>query len=507
MNLQEELERLFNSGDITDENRGNKPPALNAKGVSIDTLIDIVQKGGNVKTGIDIISKKGVLLLDKDVRIQSIKPLLIIRQNGIFQVPFNPRNQGGIWDEGGKRIPLSTDSDKHEEPPEHENIDVVPSPDHPTVEARIREINDIKAEATVKYHKAKENIRKTIENIRRSGGIFDMNLVENTVTELCTFLNEKENAFSYMTKEIFLSDDFLLNHSINVCTISTAILKKFNAHFSGVINNHLKTYSSGNPGRREDSSALFTYYFPEEIQDMAIGYFLHDIGKTAIPESILNKPARLTDKEFKVMKTHSFEKGTAILEKNNITNAFTRNIVRYHHAPLFRGENNGYPLDKAPEELPPYVKICKIADIYDAMTSKRSYGDALNPIRVVTRLFRTYAQKDPLLQFILHAFVNTVGLHPPGSVVYLTNQQMAYVLDSRGPIVLPFTDAQGHPLKRKADPMDFGNTAKSTGNLAIDSREPLITPKEAYSSLPLYLKRMLFSDRPKFHAADGPRVA
>lgn len=507
MNLQEELERLFNSGETTDENRIDKTPILNAKGVSIDTLIDIVKKGGSAKTGIDIISKKGVLLLDKDVRIQSVKPLLIIQQNGIFQVPFNPKNQGGIWDERGKQVTLSTDSDEHEEPPKTKDTVVPPLQRPQTVEARIREINDIKVEAIVKYQKAKENIRKTIENIRRSGGIFEMNLVENTVAELCSFLNEKENAFSYMAKEIFLSDDFLLNHSINVCTISTAILKKFNAHFSGIINDHLKTYSSGNPRRKEDNVALFTYYFPEEIQDMAIGYFLHDIGKTAIPEKILNKPARLTEKEFKVIKTHSYEKGTAILEKNNITNSFTRNIVRYHHAPLFRGENNGYPLDKAPEELPPYVKICKIADIYDAMTSKRSYGDALNPIRVVTRLFRTYAKKDPLLQFILHAFVTTVGLHPPGSIVYLTNHQMAYVLDSKGPIVLPFTDVHGNTLKRKADPMDFGSTARSAGDLAIDPEEPLISPREAYSSLPLYLKEMLFPDLPKTHITTGKRVA
>ena len=120
-----------------------------------------------------------------------------------------------------------------------------------------------------------------------------MELVENTVTELCSFLNAKENAFSYMTKEIFLSDDFLLNHSINVCTISTAILKKFNTHFSSVINNHLKTFDSGKAMRKEGGSSPFTYYFPEEIQDMAIGYFLHDIGKTAIPESILNKTKRI----------------------------------------------------------------------------------------------------------------------------------------------------------------------------------------------------------------------
>ena len=501
MNLQEELERLFSSGETTDENRVDTSPALSAKGVSIDTLIDIVQKGGRVKTGIDIISKKGVLLLEKNVYIQRVKPLLIIRQNGIFHVPINLKSRGGIWDREGRQIPLSPEGDEHEQPPKIEDTAIAAPPSLPTVEARIREINDVKAEATEKYKKAKENIRRTIENIRRSGGIFDMTLVENTVAELCSFLNAKENAFSYMTKEIFLSDDFLLNHSINVCTISTAILKKFNAHFSGVINNHLKAFDSGNLGRKEGSSGSFTYYFPEEIQDMAIGFFLHDIGKTAIPESILNKPSQLTDREFGVIKTHSFEKGTAILEKNNIANTFTRNIVRYHHAPLFREEINGYPLDKAPEELPAYVKICKIADIYDAMTSKRSYGDALNPIRVVTRLFRTYAQKDPMLQFILHAFVNTVGLHPPGSVVYLTNQQMAYVLDSKGPIVLPFTDVHGHPLKRKAEPLDFGNAAKPDSALAIDSREPLISPKEAYSSLPLFLRDMLFPDRPKFQIA------
>src|SRR5665811_2426180 len=105
MNLQEELERLFNSGETTDENRVNPPPALSAKGVSIDTLIDIVQKGGRVKTGIDIISNKGVLLIEKNVRVQSVKPLLIIRQNGLFHVlPINLKNQGGIWDLEGRQI-------------------------------------------------------------------------------------------------------------------------------------------------------------------------------------------------------------------------------------------------------------------------------------------------------------------------------------------------------------------------------------------------------------------
>lgn len=295
-----------------------------------------------------------------------------------------------------------------------------------------------------------------------------------------------------MTKEIFLSDDFLLNHSINVCTGGIAIIRKFNAHFSDSINTHLNKVALVKQKKSRENTGSFTYYFPEEIKDMAIGFFLHDIGKTAIPESILNKQSRLTVKEFEVVKTHSYKTGMAILKKNDVSNPLIQNIVKYHHAPFYREEKGGYPLGKSPHELPSYVKVCKIADIYDAMTSKRSYADALNPIRVVTRIFRTYAQRDPMLQFILHAFVDTVGLCPPGSVVYLTNQQMAYVIDSKGPIVLPFTDTDGRTLRAKADPIDFGDDSRAHANLAIDSREPMISPKEVYQSLPYFLKSLVF---------------
>lgn len=493
MNLQEELEKLFNSGDISEESNTDAAPLLKEKGVPIETLIDIVQKGGAVKTGIDVISRKGVLLLEKNVRINTIKPLLIIRQNGIFQVPISQKNQGGLWDRDGNRVALATEDTEPQKAEKARANTFELSPVIPSIEARVREINEMKAEATEKYKKAKKNIRKTIEKMKKTGGLFDMKTVEDTVTELNMFLMEKESAFSLLTKEIFLSEDFLLNHSINVCTGGLAILKKFNAHFSDSINAHLNKVDLEKPSGNEEKAGSFTYYFPEEIKDMAIGFFLHDIGKTAIPESIMNKPSQLTAKEYEVVKTHSYKQGMAILNKNKVSNSIIQNIVKYHHTPLYPEERDGYPLGRAPNELPAYVKVCKIADIYDAMTSIRSYADALNPIRVVTRIFRTYAQRDPMLQFILHAFVDTVGLCPPGSVVYLTNQQMAYVIDSHGPIVLPFTDAHGQTLRTKADPIDFGDDSRSHVNLAIDSREPRISPKEAYQSLPSFLKDLVFS--------------
>jgi HD-GYP domain-containing protein (c-di-GMP phosphodiesterase class II) len=493
MDLKGELERLFQASDASAKSHSAPMPMLSSKGVPIETLIDIVQNGGEVKTGIDVFNRNGVLLLEKNTRIKDIKQLLIIRQNGIFQVPISPSNQGGLWDAGGREIELAPE-DKPFKKPETDSPGGEALPPPRLLETRIRDIREMTAEAAVKFNKAKENIRKTVMQIKESGGFFDLDTVQHTVADLTDFLLENENAFSFLTREIFLADDFLFNHSINVCTIGTTVLRQFNTHFSRSISDHLRKVIPGAEDPKSENAESFICYSPEEIQDMAIGFFIHDIGKTIVPEHILNKTSRLTEKEQTVFKAHSYQRGVEILNKNDVSNPFIRNIVKNHHAALYSGENEGYPLGKAPNEIPAYVKICKLADIYDTMTSMRHSQEALNPIRVVTSIIRTYANKDPVLQFILHAFISAVGIWPPGSIVYLKNRQMAYVIDSKGPIVLPFTDTQGQPLKSRPDFIDFGgNTNPDTGP-AIDSRDPLISPKEVYQMLPPFLRNSLFAD-------------
>ena len=141
-------------------------------------------------------------------------------------------------------------------------------------------------------------------------------------------------------------------------------------------------------------------------------------------------------------------------------------------------------------EIPPYVKIAKLADIYDAMTSKRCYKDAFNPINVVTNIFRTYANKDPFLQVVLHSFVKVVGIYPPGSILTLRNGQMAYVLLSDGPIVLPFTDSKAQPLSNKPDPIDLGSiNIIESPQIQIDNRKSLKAPAEVIDLLPSYITR------------------
>lgn len=60
-----------------------------------------------------------------------------------------------------------------------------------------------------------------------------------------------------------------------------------------------------------------------------------------------------------------------------------------------------YPVYQSPSDLPPYVKICKLADIYSAMTLKRSYGEAVNPTKVVNTIYQDYSGRNPILQLIL----------------------------------------------------------------------------------------------------------
>jgi len=355
-----------------------------------------------------------------------------------------------------------------------------------SVEKRVTEIEELKMESTLKYTKAKESIKSVISDIKETGGEFDHAQVEDTVNELLDFLTKNRGAFAFLTKEIFSYDDYLYNHSINVCTIGTAIMKRFNDNFSEIINNYLSSFPIDDiTGDDNEISDSFTYFLPEEQNDISIGFFLHDIGKVLIPDEILNKKGALTQKEFEIVKTHSYHKGLEILDKNRMDNPFIRNITKYHHSPLFKNEFNCYPLEKTHLEVPAYVKVCKIADIYDAMTSKRCYKEALNPITVVTEVFRKYAKKDRLLQFILHSFVKAVGIYPPGSIAYLINGQICYILDSEGPIVIPFTDTRGNTLKTKPDPVNIHEGCK---DLQIDRRKPLLTPIESHDILPSYLK-------------------
>lgn len=118
---------------------------------------------------------------------------------------------------------------------------------------------------------------------------------------------------------------------------------------------------------------------PEQVEIIASASALHDVGKIAIPDSILLKPGRLTDEEFEYMKAHT-TKGAEIL--HNIKNVWDEEygkvsyeICRHHHE---RYDGRGYPDGLKGEEIPLSAQIVSIADVYDALVNERVYKSAFS---------------------------------------------------------------------------------------------------------------------------------
>lgn len=135
-------------------------------------------------------------------------------------------------------------------------------------------------------------------------------------------------------------------------------------------------YTRGHSYRVAEYAALIASelgWSPEEIQVLKHSALLHDIGKIGIPDSILNKPSRLTDDEYNLIKKHPVI-GAEILKDVTLL-PHVLEVTRGHHE---RYDGNGYPDGLAGKEIPVHARIVAMADSYDAMSSRRIYRSALS---------------------------------------------------------------------------------------------------------------------------------
>ncbi len=126
----------------------------------------------------------------------------------------------------------------------------------------------------------------------------------------------------------------------------------------------------------------------EEIHDIALASILHDVGKIAVPDSILNKPGRLTPEEFEIMKTHTVQ-GASLLDhipqlREHNAYRYACDIARHHHE---RWDGSGYPDGLKGDEISAWAQVVSLADVYDALSCKRVYKDAF-PRDQVLRMIR-----------------------------------------------------------------------------------------------------------------------
>jgi putative two-component system response regulator len=136
------------------------------------------------------------------------------------------------------------------------------------------------------------------------------------------------------------------------------------------------SYTSGHSRRVAEVSVMIARELgmsPEDTERISVAGLIHDIGKIGVREAILNKPDKLTDKEYEHVQTHS-EVGENILvfvvEDNRILE-----VVAHHHE---RYDGRGYPGGLTGKQIPLGARILAVADAYDAMTSGRPYREAMS---------------------------------------------------------------------------------------------------------------------------------
>ena len=161
----------------------------------------------------------------------------------------------------------------------------------------------------------------------------------------------------------------------------------------------------------------------EKIREIAVGGLLHDIGKMKTPDKILNKPGKLTDDEFEIMRSHVIYSRDLLQEKTGITqNAI--DIAAQHHE---RVDGSGYPLGLKGDEISQVGQMSTIVDVYDALTSVRVYKNAWEPNMVLKKLMEwSHSHFNPTL---VQQFIRCLGVYPIGAMVELDSGLVGIVIE------------------------------------------------------------------------------
>ncbi|MBI3090739.1 MAG: HD-GYP domain-containing protein [Candidatus Tectomicrobia bacterium] len=191
------------------------------------------------------------------------------------------------------------------------------------------------------YDAAKFRVYKILEDPRSGNNIEKSHdLVANMVEYL---LSDRMALFSVL--KLLSYDYYTYTHSVNVATFSIALARAL--------------------GVSEK----------QQLHDIGLGALLHDIGKSQISECILNKPGPLSDEEWAVMKQHPLFGLEMVKDKPSIVETSQQVIFQHHE----KCDGSGYPCGLLRAEIADYAKIAAVSDVYDALTTKRCYRDAMAP--------------------------------------------------------------------------------------------------------------------------------
>jgi HD-GYP domain-containing protein (c-di-GMP phosphodiesterase class II) len=203
------------------------------------------------------------------------------------------------------------------------------------------------------------------------------------------------------------ADGYTLQHSIDVAAVGMLIGQKLFRERGWIDHTGRRSYE-----RRD-----------RRLARLGLGLLLHDIGKLAIPTEILNKPGRLDEGEWELMRAHP-RTGVEML-RSDLISPLVKVVVRSHHE---RWDGGGYPDGLGADSIHQLARIAAVADVYDAVTSERVYAAARPPdvgVRIVTEgAGRAF---DPE---VVEVFKRVVAPYPPGVEVRLSDGRRGVVVSA-----------------------------------------------------------------------------
>lgn len=236
--------------------------------------------------------------------------------------------------------------------------------------------------------RSKEAVSSMFSDLRM-GRVVETNQVSGLVAEISDSIMRHPNAFISLVR-LKTSDEYTYMHSVAVCALMVAL------------------------ARQMGLSEEFVY-------EAGVAGLMHDVGKSAIPVSILNKPGKLCEGEFETKRGHP-EAGAHMLAGNSLFSPNVLDVCLHHHE---RYDGTGYPHKLAGSDISQFARMGAICDVYDAVTSNRPYKKAWGAAESIRRMANWAGHFD---EKIFQAFVKCVGIYPVGSLVKLKSERLAVVM-------------------------------------------------------------------------------
>jgi len=200
-------------------------------------------------------------------------------------------------------------------------------------------------------------------------------------------------------------------------------------------------------------------------RDAGLAGMLHDLGKAAMPQEILNKPGKLTDQEFDIIKTHPVRGYEMLLDGANVSEG-AKDVCLHHHE---RFDGTGYPHKLAGDKISLLARMGAVCDVYDAVTSDRPYKAGWDPAHALSQMATWKGHFDTV---VFQSFVKSIGIYPTGSLVKLKSGRLAVVLEqnpttlTKPRVKIFFSTKAGLPLEPQVVDLASSGTVDQ-----IESRE------------------------------------